>query len=328
MRKIFFILPVALFICAAFVGPDGKNHFEGKRFKADFNMKQGMLNGKYVSYYSNGVKRAEGQFQNNMRAGLWSVWDSTGKLLTKREYKNGFECKILYPEVSVKGNLQPVYTLTRNGAGLYSYFNFQQKDVVVSKRIWREAMKDDESSFFGNDDLYHALVDSIVKGKISIYDPSSDELTLKISGDALKKIMDTTGKEIIGFKIKEDWFYDNRRNISEKRIISICPVVCKKNLPADNDDDFSFDMGWFYFPALRNTMNVLDLYAGNYPSTLKTVDDIFFFRYFPSTICKESNVKNQLISDYAKGSAIQLEDERIEVELIEMEHDLWVKSLK
>jgi hypothetical protein len=87
-------------------------------------------------------------------------------------------------------------------------------------------------------------------------------------------------------------------------------------------------MGWFYFPGLRNTMKVLDLYAGNYPSTLKTVDDIFFFRYFPSTIYKESNVKNQLISDYAKGSAIQLEDERIEVELIEMEHDLWVKSLK
>jgi antitoxin component YwqK of YwqJK toxin-antitoxin module len=325
MRKILFLLPFIFFITQAFVGPDGKNHFEGKRFKVDFNMKQGMLNGKYVSYYSNGTKRAEGQFQNNMRAGLWSVWDSTGKLLTKRDYKNGFESRILYPEVSAKPNLQPVYPLTRNDAGFYSYFSFTQKDVVISKRIWREAMKDDESSFFGDDELYHALVDSIAKGKISIYDVSSDELKEKLSGDGLKKAMDTTGNEIIGFKIKEDWFYDNLRKVSEKRIISICPVICKKNLPADNDDDFSFDMGWFSFPALRNTMNVLELYSGNYPSTIKTIDDIFFFRYFPSTIYKESNVKNQMISDYAKGSAIQMEDERIEVELIEMEHDVWVR---
>lgn len=327
MRKLIFFIPLCVILLSeAFVGPDGKNVFENKRYKAIFNMKAGMFNGKYVSFYANGTRRAEGQFLDNMRNGIWSVWDSTGKLLVKREYKNGFEYKTLYPEVHVKANVPPVYALTRNNAGFYSYFDFKQPDVVYSKRVWREIMKDDESSFFGNDDLYHALVDSIGRGKISIYDPSSDELKEKIEGGALKKIMDTAGKEIIGFKIKEDWFFDKLRKTSEKRIITICPIVCKKNLPADNDDDFSFDMGWLYFPALRNTMNVLDLFPGNYPSAIKTTDDLFFFRYFPSAIYKESNVKNQLISDYAKGSAIQQEDMRIEIELIETEHDLWVKS--
>ena len=322
MRRLFFFIPLCILLLEAFVGPDGKTTFANRRFRVNFNMQHGMLNGKYESFYTNGINRAKGQFTNNMRSGIWSVWDSTGQLLSKREYKNDFEYKTLYPEASIKTNIPPVYQLVRNDAGFYSYFSFRQPDVVYSKRVWREIMKDDESSFFGNDDLYHALVDSLAKGKFSVYDPASDELKEKIEGDGLKKIMDTTGKEIIGFKIKEDWFFDKLRKTSEKRIITICPIICKKN---PNEDDFSFDMGWFYFPALRNTMNVLELSPGNYPSVIKTTDDLFFFRYFPSTICKESNVKNQLISDYAKGAMVQQEDLRIEVELIEAEHDLWVK---
>jgi antitoxin component YwqK of YwqJK toxin-antitoxin module len=47
-----------------------------------------MLNGKYVSFYPNGVKKSEGSFQFNNRIGEWVVWDSTGKLRVKRLYTN------------------------------------------------------------------------------------------------------------------------------------------------------------------------------------------------------------------------------------------------
>lgn len=299
------------------------------KFSVKFPLKDGMLDGLYCSYYSDGKKRAEGHFACNQRIGIWSVWDSVGKLLVKREYKNDFEYKQLFPITNSPVIITTPYSLVRDETGLYSYFKFSQEDVVCSKRVWRTLGKDDESSFFGNDLFYHALIDSIVKGKICIYDNNSDNLQTKINGEDLRKLKDTISMEIIGFKIKEDWFFDKQRKTSEKRIVAICPVICKKDNVRLVDDDFSFAIGWIYFPEIRNTLGAIKNTNTNNVANIITLDDYFFFRCFPSEIYKETNVKNQELKEYCISvDKLINEQQRIEIEMIEMEHDLWIKFSK
>jgi len=54
--------------------------------------------------------------------------------------------------------------------------------------------------------------------------------------------------------------------------------------------------------------------------TLRTIA----FLHFTSIISKESNFYDREISDYAKGQEIEKESERIEISIIELEHDIWL----
>jgi hypothetical protein len=323
MKRSFFLLPGAfiLLLSAGYSGYETR-HYADDRYKVDCKMKDGMFDGLYLSWYTNGNKKAQGQFSANQRKGKWSVWDQTGKLILTRDYSNAYEFKETVVGQESKTVVPPVYSLKRNEADFYTYFNFDQKDVVVSKRTWRDVGADDASSFFHDDVFYHALVDSVMKGKIKLYDFKSDELTAAATDKQLQIVKDTVGYEIIGFKIKEDWFYDKLRKTAERRIVTICPVVCKK---VQGDDDFSYEMGWFYFPALRNTLGAIKIMDGRYGPDIKNLDDLFFFHHFPSTIYKETNVKNLEIREYKTLGQVHDEQFRIEIDLVEQEHELWVK---
>ena len=60
----------------------------------------------------------------------------------------------------------------------------------------------------------------------------------------------------------------------------------------------------------------------NLPSKIKTFDDLFFFRYFYGQIYMETNVYERSIGSYAEDK--EIEAERIELSLIESEHDIWI----
>ena len=45
--------------------------------------------------FTNGLKKAEGTYLNNQKIGTWNIWDTTGKLISQREYKNSFDFKII-----------------------------------------------------------------------------------------------------------------------------------------------------------------------------------------------------------------------------------------
>jgi hypothetical protein len=60
------------------------------------------------------------------------------------------------------------------------------------------------------------------------------------------------------------------------------------------------------------------------PTNVKSLDDLFFFRDFASEIIKESNVYDHFINDYFSVPDIADEAQRIEVSIIEAEHDTWL----
>lgn len=312
---------IKLFVLAAFLISSAfvDGSFTDGKIKADFKTKDGMFDGAYVSYYANGTKKAEGQFVHNTRWGKWSVWDSAGNLLVKRDYKNLFEYEQLFPESS-HAKVIAISALIRNEANVYGYFKFEGKDVVVSKRLWRYIPINETSEIFKDDVLFNSLMDSALGGKIPAYDPVSDEFTKKMDLAMLDRYTDSLRRKILGYRIKEDWFFDKVRETSEKRIVGICPVMQNIHDPKD-----SVDVCWFYFPQLRNTLNAIKLEKVKHGSEIRTLDDLFFFRYFSGVVYKETNIKNLELREYCAPETLAHAQLRIEIELIEREHDLWIK---
>ena len=87
-------------------------------------------------------------------------------------------------------------------------------------------------------------------------------------------------------------------------------------------------MYWVYFPQIRKYLAQEKIRQTGLPTKIKTLDDLFFYRCFYGQIYKESNVYDKPITAYSIGKEIDKEAERIEISLIESEHDIWLRFTK
>lgn len=315
------VLSLALFGFAEKVKRKKRSYQDGK-FSVECEMLYNLYDGKYVSYYPNKQKKAEGNFVENQRVGKWTAWDSTGKMVMQREYKNNFEFTRLYPSYP-QGTAQlfsaPVYKLNYNANGYIDYFFLQERACAVSKRIWRYVPKEKNPQVFQYNQFLPTLLDSVKAGKIFGFDIIDDEFRKKLEPGVLNKYADTALYSLIGYKIKEDWFFDLDRMISETRMIGLLPVLREKS------KGDTIELAWFYYPQVRAiaAKQMHDCNAVN--QNASTLDNVFFFRNFYGEIYKESNVKNRSLKEYASGLMLEQERTRIELSMIELEHDEWLR---
>jgi hypothetical protein len=294
--------------------------------KIEYETKDNLYDGHYCSYYKNGNKKCEGQFINNNKTGKWVLYDSLGGIKVKRTYKNNFEYKerLTY---TANGNFtaaqRALGPVKYNQKGFIDFFNFPDSAVIISKRIWRTIWADPACGLFAKNKFIHLLADSVAAGKYTLF--QTDELRDSSKRISIARLLDTANYQIAGYKIKEDWFFDQARNIAETRIIAICPVAESK---IDDDAFTQVDLGWFYYPDLRAGMAKLKADHNFYPVYIKSVDDILFFRNFQGEIYKESNIGNRELSDYTATKDMDKERHRIEMSLLEMEEDAWLSTFK
>ena len=277
-----------------------------------YHTSRGRIDGKYTSYYKNGKIKAEGNFKNNYRYGEWTLWDTTGNMLIKRYYKNPFTFDNLVSEKQFK--ITP-YVLKYNNDGYLDYFQLKEKMIITSKRVWRFIPSENNSLLFEKNILQKIITTNINKDSITAYDTKDDEFNTPLKHSEIN----SNFVKFIGYKIKEDWFFDNERMVSEMRIIGICPVAI------DTFKHDTIDLYWLYFPKIRRYLAMEKINVVGVPPEITNYDDLFFYRYFYSNIYKEANFKNKEISDYKNGDDINKEAERIEINIIEMEHDTWKK---
>lgn len=295
-------------------------HYEDGGVSCAYMLNNKRMNGRYVSYYRNGVKKAEGTFQDNCRVGVWSVWDSTGHLRMQRDYSNLFEYKQLFPALSTDPPVEllnaPAYELTYNEKGFITYFDIQERMVVWAKRVWRMIPPEENPKLFEDDALYSILTKNIQSENLKCYS-AEDETFAK----QLTQLPEPNNYKVISYKLKEDNFFDNERLLSESRILGICPVAI------DLKTKDTVDLYWIYFPHLRSCLakEIRSSNAGDPSSVIHTLDDLFFFRDFYGAIYKESNVYDKSVADYTSSPAERAkESQRIEISLIETEHDYWM----
>lgn len=320
--KILTILSITACLIAFTITETKKQKYENGQLKNQVNIESGMLDGKYVSWYKNGQKKAEGNFKKNQRVGTWTVWDSLGQTRMIRTYENSFQFKTISVKngkgVNISLPEKVTYTLTRNNEGYYEYPVLAEKDVVVSKRIWRTIEPNTANNLmFNKNKFFELLLKNIIDTKkIIAYDTLSDEFEKELTAADIKSKITNT-PIVIEYKIKEDWFFDSSWQLSEIRIIGLCPVIKDK-------DGKQTDLCWIYYPTLRGILASEKVNINGEP-LISTLEDVFQFRCFSSNIYKESNNYGRKISDYKTGDAIKKESEAIEMAILDLEHDTWIR---
>lgn len=303
-----------------------EKEFADNGFKTVFSFEKGFFDGEYKTYYPNGIVKAEGRFEKNNRVGKWTVYDPTGRMIQQRDYSNSLSYIRIFPEKSATGPASlfdtTFYSLKHNTSGFIDYAPLRERMVKYEKRIWRYLSKEDNKAVFKNNFLFKQLYAHATDpdtSKLS-YCSSDEKFAKKLSKEELKKFS-LDNYSVIGFKIKEDMFYENERCISETRIIGICPVGINK-------EKDTVDMFWMYYPHTRETLAKVKMKGKDFFKDVKTLEDVFFFRNFSAEIIKEANIYDKNLTDYCKSEE-EMEQERIRIEItiLEMEHDIWLGNL-
>jgi len=166
-----------------------------------------------------------------------------------------------------------------------------------------------------------------------------------------------TSKCIVGYNIKEDWFFDKQRSVLDRRIIAIAPVA-KFGVDLDDDGNSTGERGdlllyppsdqetlhyydgrseilpyegqvedrelfWLYFPHLRDHMVQYYVYNDKSDAQWMSFDDLFWKRQFSAQIYKSSDKFDREIEDYKYGVDALYEAERIKDEIRKWEIDVW-----
>jgi hypothetical protein len=284
--------------------------------KAIYECKNEMFHGKYQSYYKNGQKCATGNFEYNSRVGEWSVWDSNGNLRVKRVYKSPFVYNTTFPKAPstplVKLLNVPPYQPTRNKEGFMKDHFIHEKMVFFEQMNWIYVPNNSLNSLW-IENTFHLIHPKVLKNEVQPYsDYAFDE---KMPLDSLTK----DSLDIIGFKIKEVFFFDTDRFLSEKRMISVAPVVI------NNRTKDTIDLYWLYYPDIRPILAQKSFKPKSTVKNIQNLDDILFFRYFSSYILESSVplIKEKIPSDLSKN-ALEANSDKIKISNLEVEHMYWI----
>jgi gliding motility associated protien GldN len=134
-----------------------------------------------------------------------------------------------------------------------------------------------------------------------------------------------TSKDIIQYRIKEDWFFDKQRSVLDVRILALAPVVYDMQIDAQGVTSIGGmkELFWLYFPHCRFVFNNYFVYNESNDAQWMSFDDLFWKRRFNSVIYKESNIHDRMIESYQIGADALFESQRITNEIRNIEHDVW-----
>lgn len=230
------------------------------------------------------------------------------------------------------------------------YDHVREADVFWSKRIFREIDVDEKMNLpfkYPKEPLIKIIHEAAKAGDLTVYDPvveyaydfTKEMPTDEVKGigyreDTLFQVNPITLEEevvyaknelqwdqIIKYKIKEDWFFDENTSTFQVRIIGIAPLMDVTT--SEGVKIGTAAMYWIYYPDLRPILAKYRVFNNQNDATTMSWEDLFEARIFASYITKESNVHDREIKNYATGIDALLESDRIKQEMFEFEHDLW-----
>lgn len=311
------LLIIFLWASSLLAQPDSV-FYKGDAFSCNYHLTSGMLNGHYISYYNNGVKKAEGNFKYNTRIGEWSVWDSTGKLKTKRVYTDPFEYKRVYPEIPIEGPASllssPIYKLHRDSAGAWERYDLEWITIKYKQRDFKSFYTSQNQLFFNCQALYNTLCEAAMKDKESVYGGGKDKDNIYPKIDI--STIDTSKVKLAGFRIKSDWYFDDKRLEGDPRVLWITVLVTYKNNLKDTADLFTL-----YYRDVQEMFLKMKVLNTNLSPYIQNLDDVFFFSSFGfEKYAKKVAIDSPLQYTHTSGNKVP----NGLLEEVNTEHNLWI----
>ncbi len=315
------ILLLSIFLLSFTTIETKKHYYSNGKLKDQVEINNGMFNGKYTAWYNNGQKKAEGCFKNNQRVGKWTVYDSLGNLRMEREYENNFTFKNIAAKNEKGENIslpeKVNYELKRNKEGYFEYPETEEKHITYSVRNWRTIKNNTSNSLlFEKNKVFEIIRKSINETNNPVAYTTCD-FTKFYNADSVKNNINKKNMEVVKYKISEIMFFNSSWQLSETRIIGICPVV--KDKTSGNESE----LFWIYYPEFRGILATEKVTLKG-ETFLTNLENVFYFRYFNSTIYKEENKYDRAISDIYRGGQIIEVAEKTEMDMFDAEHDIWI----
>ncbi len=232
------------------------------------------------------------------------------------------------------------------------YPPLREADVVWSKRIWcmldlRQKMN--LPLYFplkpiaGKMSLAQLIWDSVISGELTAYEDEDFTIPMTVS-EVIANNTDTITRNVPSLLdpdidstiyiyeqfnaanvkkiyLKEDWFFDKQHSELDQRTIGVSLI--KDEFTTEGERKGAKSIFWIYFPEARTIFANHDVFNINNDAKKMSYDDLFWKRYFSSTVLKEENVYDRWISEYTLGLDALLEAERVKNDLFKFEHDLW-----
>lgn len=223
----------------------------------------------------------------------------------------------------------------------------READVMWSKKIWRVIdLKEKANLMFAypfqgtmteRKSLIEVLWTAANEGTLTAYATRDDEFTQALTKEELLKVggagVDSTTftdpeppyeqrdtvivrefsiDKVVGYRIKEEWFFDKQRSVLDVRIIGIAPLIYEVDeFGNTRENALRIPVFWIYFPEARKLLSNVECFNRFNDAERRTYDDVFQKRLFSSYIMKESNVFDRRIEDYRKGMDALVEADRI-----------------
>jgi len=128
--------------------------------------------------------------------------------------------------------------------------------------------------------------------------------------------------KVVGYRIKEDVFYDKQRAKVETRILGIAPLIVLTTSAGDTVS--TQPVCWFKYKQCRVVFAKMDVSDADHNMYDVSMDDMFLQRQFNSVIVEESNPKGNRIKDYATTADAQAKEAaRIEKKLSDYKNNIW-----
>ena len=290
------------------------------RFYEDLNRNEIEWNGRIIEYYTrNGllegpfnvfawvnnqkIQVVKGEMRNNCRIGYWTIFDEKdpNAILVKRLYHDYLDFEQIIPKpvsndliTFVQKELNPSQGLDKDGCRIYTHV--KQRDFIFSSRQYRELL-------FDQNNLPATRMVEVIKSALSKKDLISYDNS-QFSKVSEEDRLNTFNGEIIGFRIKEDFFFDKNRKVSETRILGLAPIYF------DSIENKIEEICWFYFPQLRKHFVTI-----NSSESGSNLDNLFLDRkFFASVYSTEMDKLNENDKELAYT----------DIKLLLFEHEIWL----
>ena len=229
------------------------------------------------------------------------------------------------------------------------YKPVREADVPWQRKIWRvidirekanlafgypdrpfitvliEGLQSGELVAFAEDDFKTQMSEQEIQDKVfkldtvRVTDLETYETTFKVVENELNPA------DIIKFRVKEVWYFDEGGSILKSRILGIGPI--KEEYDDNGNFKYSRPMFWVYYPQAREYLGRQTFFIEGNDAAPNTWETTFEGRQFASYITKANNVFGYRVQDYPslKEDPIEqlYESERIKEALFNWEHDLW-----
>lgn len=144
------------------------------------------------------------------------------------------------------------------------------------------------------------------------------------NGRYIVEDIDVPSNEVLGYYVKEAWYFDKNNSVVDIKTLALCPVIVR-------EDDFGVDrsrypMFWVPYENIRPYTSRMPIMVSSLNNaTTMTINDYFTKHLFEGDIEKTTNVRNLMLAQQYPDEVKRKEaQKKIEAQLKQFNANLWV----